>query len=282
MSRTGSLRPFVIALALLVSSLVVGATPAYASHHRYATIYWERVLSHPNPAEVQVKITIEIGARLSFPWGTPTTPTVGTVVTYGGVNFDKAAKVGASATLVTSMTFTPTVTAVDAANDTLYGTQTFTLTYPATSNPVKVTFANCCRLSTLLDGNNDANMPVAALIDITKGTRSPKSTSLPVINVTVGVQNDVLIPTVAFDNFTNRIRVATTTESGLPNTQPVAPSVFSIDSFTPGLLHFTPRVAGLYAVQLIITSYDASSSKAAPVSTATIRARVVLPTPGGP
>jgi len=258
MLRPGFPRPLVVAIALFISSFVVGASPAYATHHRYATIYWERVLSFVSATEVQVKVTIEVGARWSFPWSPSANPPVGSVLNYGPVTFDKAAKVNGAATAVTSMTFSPTVTSVDAGNDTLYATQTFTLTYPIASSPVRVVFTNCCRLSTLLDGNNDQNMQVAAVIDHTLGTRSPRSVSLPVISVMAGVQNDIVIPTVAFDNYTNRIRVATTTESALPVTQPAAPSVFSVDPSVPGLVHFTPRVAGFYAMQLIITSYDAN------------------------
>ena len=258
MSRTGFLRPLVIATALLIASFVVGATPAYASHHRYATIYWERVLTFVSATEVQVKVTIEVGARWSFPWNPVTNPPVGTVLQYDSVVFDHPVKFNSASTPVSAMTFTPTVTSVDAANDTLYASQTFTLTYPIASNPIKVTFSNCCRVSGLLDGNNDQSMAVTALIDYTQGTRSPRSVSLPVVHVASGVLNNVFIPTVAFDNYTNKIRVATASESLLVNPVPVAPSVFSIDPVTPGLLHFIPRATGLYGLQLIVTSYDAN------------------------
>ena len=49
--------------------------------------------------------------------------------------------------------------------------------------------------------------------DTTFGTKSPLSTSLPLLYVTAGVNEVIFLPTTAFDNFVNQFRFATVAES---------------------------------------------------------------------
>ena len=69
MTRTGLGRGPVAAVALLFCLFGFGVSNAYATHYRYANVYWERVLTHPVVGEYKYRVTIEGGYRWSFPWG---------------------------------------------------------------------------------------------------------------------------------------------------------------------------------------------------------------------
>src|SRR5262249_12348790 len=162
----------------------------------------------------------------------------------------------------------PVVTTIIQELDVAYVQQSFDIVFNVVSNPVTVTWDNCCRISTLLDGNNDQNWRLRTIISADPpNTKSPKSTSLPLVYATAGVDNQIFMPSVAFDNTVNRFRIAvgganaSTTESFLNTAVPLSATGQPALTLDPsGVIHFTPRTnsafPALYAFQMMIGSYD--------------------------
>jgi hypothetical protein len=156
----------------------------------------------------------------------------------------------------TGVVFNAKVTQVIPSLNTMYAKATLFLLFDPTATTVRVNWAGTARLSTLRDGNNDQNWRVQSLIDLRTTnpgiTKSPKSTSFPLIPVLTNALNTIAIPSVAFDNLINKYRLATSAESLLVT--PTPPSLSLNQS--AGTVTFTPPSNGLYAAQFIITSYD--------------------------
>jgi hypothetical protein len=263
-------------IGLLLLCLLLVANNASATHFRYGTFRWEKNLAHPNPAEFKVRVTYDVGARWSFPWGTvvstcppsPFVPTgstgtgncppVGATVNFGAVVFNKPVKVNTATTAtIASISMSPVVSSVISERDLFYGQFAFDLTFSTTSNPVQLDWTNCCRLSQILEGNNDQNWRMLTIIDAAPpNTKSPISTSLPLITVTTGQTNTLFFPSQSFDNTINKFRISTFAESQLPK---VVPTGFVLSTVTQGAATFVPPVSGLYAVQMMITSFDSNN-----------------------
>ena len=276
------LRPRAIAVALFAFLFTVNIHSAFATHFRYGTMFWEKNLSAGTATTDTYTVTADVSMRWSFPYGTsptnfclsapgwvPSTGSttvgqgscapLGTVVPLGSIVFNKAVVVNGSST--TAVTFNATIISVSPATDTMFARMTFTVVVTKATNPVLVSWQNNARISTLLEGNADQNYRLETILDHTKGTKSPRSVSLPTLNVTTVVVNEVFIPTVAFDNFSNKLSFATTAQSGLVRPVPGTSTAttaddMTIDLTTPTLVRWTPPISGLYAVQFRITSYD--------------------------
>lgn len=251
------LRQAAVLSALVMAVLGLCVKPAEATHFRYGHMYWERVPASDTATTATVRIVLETGWRRSFPW-TPFFPVVGDVLSpqAGGI---AVVGNGGYSTLIPA---TLTVTAIDAANDLMYTRTEATVAVPWSAFPLDVTWQSSSRLSTLLDGNNDGTFSLTTRIDVARSTRSPRSAALPMILLGVNQTNTIQIPSVAFDNRTNRFRYSSVTESSLvtatPSGMTLSPS---------GLVQFTPTRTGLYAVQFMIESVDANGvvASAAPL-----------------
>lgn len=321
MLRNRYARRAVLTLAFLISVLALGARPAYASHFRFGTMYWERDLTYFNPAnptEIKIRIYIEAGMRWGYPF--PVAPNASQLGPVGSTNpslacagavltpnqttaagscpplnafitptgssnaylaFNKAVRVvGANFWLpghapqdvpavvstqigVTGFPFYAKVTQIVPTADTAYVQSTIDIliqqSAATAASPLVVTWQDCCRLTQILD-NNVNNWRIETSINAANGiTRSPRSVSLPIIQVTSGVDNTIALPTTVFDNAVVGFRMPTTTESQLATAQPASPSTFSLNR-TTGVVTFKPRTTGLYAVQFKIGAYPAGSN----------------------
>jgi len=262
---------------LLVCALMLFAVSVHtaeATHFLGGKITWVRDFTHPNPTEAKVIITFEASWRASFGW-VPFPNIPGTVITdpLYQINLTTAQN------LNTALSMQQQVISYNAQDDWFLGRYTFAVIYPLTAFPLKVHHTQCCRASTLKEANNDQTWILDTLIDLSKGTRSPDSTLLPRITLQQNVLNQFQLPTVAYDGYTNRVALAPAGTafgaSGLITVRPVGsplctgscsvctnlPSspTFCAAALTvtnAGLVSWQPQVAGLYAVQFTITSYD--------------------------
>ncbi len=286
-----------VCACVAVCILIIGAGTASASHYRYQTISWERDLTYVSSTDYKVHVTFHGGWRWSFTYqgynlnscptsnftatgatGIGSCPPIGQSVTI--LNNIAVTKNGAAvnvrlnsptATPVSSFAYTPKVTEISQSLDLMYADYAFDLYIPIASNPVTITHEANARISTLLEGNNDQQWKFSSTIDVTKGTKSPKSVSLPVIYVTAGIQNTITLPTVAFDNYTNKFRFSTTAESDLVRQVPGTSTASTLDDMQlsdTGVITWTPtaNVVGPYAAQFTITSYDTSVSPPVPTN----------------
>jgi hypothetical protein len=155
-----------------------------------------------------------------------------------------------------SITADGRVTTVLPTLDTMYAYTEIEFKIAVSSLPLRVTYRQAARISTLRDSNNDQPWQLETRIDLSAAnagvTRSPQSTSFPLIPVNTGVPNTVSIPSVAFDNLINRYRIATPAESLLITAKPAN---LSLNAST-GIVNFTPPADGHYAVQFIVESFD--------------------------
>lgn len=141
--------------------------------------------------------------------------------------------------------------------DTFYARKQFYVIFNPATTTINVVWNGNARISQLLDANNDRLWRMSTFIDLRdpRVTRSPISTSTPIIPVFTNQQNVVMLPGTSFDNLATKFRLAATTESNLVNAFPAPPSEFSLNPNT-GQVTFRPRMNGFYAVQFIITAYD--------------------------
>jgi len=168
-----------------------------------------------------------------------------------------ALPMGATATLA----LTPVVTQVLPTQDTFYGRMTFYVLMDSTK-PLRVTWQNGNRISQLLDSNNDIPWRLQTTIDLTNPsvTKSPKTSMLAVSQVFANQNNVITLPSAMSDNLVAKWRLATTGESFLNFPSPAAPSVFTLDQNT-GVVNFTPRAVGPYAVQFILSGADPNTGQ---------------------
>src|SRR5690348_1057624 len=174
-----------ISLLLVAALALTGlfSNRAYATHFRYGTIQWSA-----NPAQPRA-VTFQMQSAWRWTYWYDSGghhPSVGETV-YTGYSF--AFGDGASVPVYL------TVTAVDAADDWMAATATLTHTY-AGDGPYTALFENCCRLSTLLDGNHDLDFILKSAVHLsaTSAEQSPTASSLPIIVIPAGVTSTFQIP----------------------------------------------------------------------------------------
>jgi hypothetical protein len=266
-------RSLLLTIVLAALATVTTARTAEATHFAYGTLYWQIDPTWPNPNEVKVLVTLEAAFRWSYPFPEGANPAVGTTVTPGELALDST---GAP----TGFFNVPLkVQIVNAAEDWFIGSGTLTFVLPKARAPFMVRFENCCRLSDLEEGNNDANFLLRTVIPVGPGfpLRSPRSTSLPRIFAQTNQPLSFLLPTLAYDGMTNQVALAPSTASGLPTPRPIGhpacntASCWTMCSLSPfvggicsvgltvspaGVVTWTPQVEGHYAIQFAITAYD--------------------------
>lgn len=265
------------ALALACAFVVLNAATASATHLMGGTIYWEKDLTFVSATQDRVIVTFEGSfQRDTFPW-TPTNPTTGQTITSP---IYQLSVIGNGFSQFVNLPLL--VVAHSVSGNWFTGRYTFALTLNKTVFPVELEFNVGDRDDVLRDGNANKFEIITSVVDLTKGTRSPRWTGVPRITVQQNTTFTVSVPSVAFDGFTNTYRFATATESalqtpipnGTPACQPgsggtvpfqcttIPPGVGGSMTLTPtGFMTWTPQLTGLYAVQVIITSVDSAQNK---------------------
>ncbi len=242
-SKQTSISSFSLFNKVLIALLFVASfsVESYATHDRGGSLTWQQAGGN------SIKFTLNTSWRRSY-YGTPV---VGSVITLNGnpnqFNF------GDGSPIVTNMQ--ATVTSINVAEDVLTATWTVTRTYSQPGN-YTASFLNCCRLSTLIDGNNDTNFKLETTVNVGLPYWNPATTSLPaVINLSLGQSAATFqVPAQGKDNQIVRFRPSTTAESGL--VKPV-PTGFNISS--SGVITFNTiglQAEDLFAVQIIMESVN--------------------------
>lgn len=225
-------------MLLLLSSFLIEAT-----HFRYGTINWEVTNVDPISGATTVEFTLTQAWRSDFSnWN----PQVGLPLngsTIGNIVFGDG----------TAQNLVLTVTSINQAENWFVGTTTFSHTY-AQNQDFLVQWSRCCRISTLLDGNNDDQARIETLVTLTQpGNNSPVANALPIYNVQTGKPNaQVQLSALDPDNDAISYSWSTTAQSGLD---------FPIPSISNGLtaggllsLNTTnASVGSQYAMQVMVT-----------------------------
>lgn len=152
---------------LLFSVFIFCSNEAEATHFRYGSITWERVVGNP----YQIRFKVSQAWRRSF-YGSPI---VGSTVTTSALN-----------TGITSVNINLVVTSVNVAEDWIYGEFTYVQTYPATTATYTASFANCCRISPpVLQNNGDGNFTVSTIVTVGNSNDAPVSSVPPFLSMPV-------------------------------------------------------------------------------------------------
>ena len=152
-----------------------------------------------------------------------------------------------------------TVSSVNGASDWFVGTQTIKHTYTVAKRYL-VYFQQCCRISSLMDGNNDRNARLEFSVDLTSGKPlySVAATGLPIIPFTQSVTTTVRIPTTPSDNKQAVTFSFTKTGDGNAGSNGAAgdsglytqkPSGLTMQS--DGTITWTPSTVGLFGIQVL-------------------------------
>ncbi len=215
---------------------------SYATHDRGGSLTWQQAGGNT------IKFTLNTSWRRSY---YSPLPVVGSTVALAGglatqFNFGDGTSVNA---------INATVTSIDAVEDVITTTWTVSHTYSLVRS-YTASFENCCRLSTLTDGNNDTNFRFETTVSVGPPYWNPAVSSLPpVVNLSVGQSAATFrVPAQAKDNQVVEFRASTTAESGL--VKPV-PTGFSITS--SGVVTFNTiglHSGDLYSVQIMMESVD--------------------------
>jgi hypothetical protein len=149
------------------------------------------------------------------------------------------------------LSIVPVVTAVDAVNDQIYTTWTGSYTYPATGN-YTAQYDLCCRISSLLDGNNDQNIRLQTIVNVGPPYNNPPVSAFPtIVFVSVGQAAATFnIPGSDPDGNTLTYRLSTNAESSLVTPAPVGLTLSSNGVVTMNTT--TRSINNRFAVQVMI------------------------------
>jgi len=209
-----------------------------ATHFRYGTVSWQIVSYTPTTRTVQFNITQSY--RWSFFGNIPvgaTTPSLGP--------FQFGDNTNANLSMV--------VTSINAAEDWFVGSRILTKTYNLTTD-VTAFFTNCCRISSLQQGNNDQNYRTETRVTLSNPTnRPPVGSTLPIFYVQTGlpaaqIQLNASDP----DNDPISFAISSSAQSGLVTTIPAI--VTSLSS--SGLLTINTNAIPInrqYAMQVMVS-----------------------------
>jgi len=247
------------ALAFLLLALVLGLlgclTPTTATHIAFGTVSWTKVTGYAN----RLSFNIEMALRTSFDYtsfNSKGDPYVGCI------NIPPIYYQGSYG--VCYAVYIP-YQQVYPADDWFSGRRTMVMDLPQTSagRAFTATISKCCRLSTLLEENQDKYFYIRSVVNTNQRTASPITTGMPREFFQLGKPVSFRIPAVSTLGNTMTYALATTEESALTIPVPCGQNVPShssrcdaarlrVDS-TTGAFTWTPNVAGLYAVQVRIT-----------------------------
>jgi len=210
-NQTGSIyrwMPFLLA----VLATWFAAPTAEATHFRYGHI------THVQRTDIgprTVEFTIDTGWRRSF-FGAPN---VGSNVSVGVFNFGD----GSSATVVA------TVNSLSVAEDWIITRATLVKTY-ASASVFTAFFQGAARISTL-QNSADTAYRVETIVNLTLSNASPRTTLVPIVNMTRNAVNTLVLPATDANGDTLSYRLATFAESQI-TTQPGPPNGGSTSALT--------------------------------------------------
>lgn len=170
---------FLLSLAFLLTGFF-----AQATHYRYGTISWERVLGGGGGNACVVEVTVKQAWRASA-WfgGAPTlgvsTASTGSLLLYG-YNNGLTSFHGSNSIVLTA-------TSYDAADDWFFGEFTTTVTLPNCTDSFAFYYDGCCRISSLVNNNDDDYSAISIVTPYTSGNDAPVSSQVPIVNVPAGV-----------------------------------------------------------------------------------------------
>jgi hypothetical protein len=232
--RSGMLWGLLALLALLGSG-----TSANATHFRGGTLTWQQAGGR----------TIQFTLNTSWRRG------------YFITNFGASTNVGTTVNLGSPLTFgdggstgtiIATVTSSDAAADVVTTTYTVSRTYAANGN-YNATFTGCCRLSNLLQNNNDQTYTLISTVNVggPPFNNPPVSALPPFVNIPINSTNNLFtIPATDPDGDPVTFRLSTSAESGLVTPLPTG---FTLNSNGTFSMNTTGRTNGqLFTVQIMM------------------------------
>jgi len=242
----------VVGILCLVFLLFVAASRiASATHFIGGTQHWVNDLAYNDPNNIKVRVTFEGGYRWSYPWPGGANPPVGTTIvdpvstlTVDGLGYHVQP-------IVTLL-----VIGVVPGEDELYASGFVDLIVPRSAFPVSVQYSGCCRVSQLVEGNNDQPYVLKMVVDPTMGTRSPRSLALPRMSLVYGLTSTFPLPSASFDNLVNTFSFAPSIDSGL--IRPIPGNLFGypMQLTAAGMVTWRPQLSGRFGAQFRITSVD--------------------------
>ena len=247
-------RPATILLFAFVSVLGA-ASDAMATHFRYGTITW----TTPNPAQPNV-IQVRFDAAWRRSYFSPL-PNIGSIVSLDGSTVGQLEVLNLAMTglVLAPVDVDGTVTSVNALEDWITTSWTRTITLPAGTTDVVLRFRGCCRISTLLNGNNDRDYSVTSRVTVRNPVnRPPTSASLPVITVPVNQFVNFTVPAFDPDGDPMTFSLSPAQESGLFTVAPQGSPALTVNA--AGIVNWRPVQLGLYAVQFKITDVKGAST----------------------
>lgn len=225
---------------LLIIPILFICISASATHFRYASVNWQITSSTPTTRTVQFTHTQSWRKSAFF-------STSGTAIGQTFVN--DYFYFGDGNLVILNLT----VTSENNTEDWMVGTATVTYTYNTTTD-VTAYVSGCCRISSLLEGQNDDNYRVNTFVTLSDpNNSSPVTNTPPILYVQTGlpaatVQLNATDP----ENDPLNYVLATTAQSGL---SPAVPSVVN-GLISTGLLSVNTSgkpIGSKYAVQVIVS-----------------------------
>jgi hypothetical protein len=221
-------------LVFLVVGMLSLTFDAGATHFRYGNISWT----------VGTNDTIIFQVSQSWRRTFFGAPTVGNFINTGTFNFGDGG----------SQSLDIEVTSVNVTDDWFNGIATLKHKY-VNNGTYTANWQLCCRISSLLNGNNDQNAINQSVVQVGNGNNSPISAVPPFINFNQNSLTNYQLPGFDPDNHTFTYSITPTAGSGLPTTFP--PGLTLSPS---GLISWTPTVNGLYAINITITDQLGATS----------------------
>jgi hypothetical protein len=239
----------VVLLALVVAGLGASATNAFATHFRYGTITW----TTPNPAQPNV-IQVRFDSAWRRSYFSPA-PLQGQVIPASmmALTLDILNAAGTTS-VAASIPISPTVTAVNAAEDWMSTSWTQTVVLPGgVGSDFVLQIQQCCRVSTIIDANHDVNFRVLSKVTVRSPiNRPPTSASLPIISVVRFLPVNFVVPAFDPDGDALFYELTPLVESGMVVQAPAGSPQLTIHP-TTGRVSWTPTSVGLYSVQFKVT-----------------------------
>ncbi|REK51821.1 MAG: hypothetical protein DWQ48_00160 [Bacteroidetes bacterium] len=225
---------FIYGFILFYFFLFSSMTELHATHFRGGNLNWQQAGGN------SITFTINTTWRYGFSWSTRA---IGGTNNIGNITFGDA----------TSASVIATVNAVDIANDIIFMTWTFTKTYAAPGNYNVSALNSCCRISTLLDNNNDKDYRLQTTVNVggPPFNNAPVSTLPRIVNLPINaIAATFTVPATDPDNDPLTFRLATTTESGMPT---ISPAGFSLTSAGVATMNTVGRSIGqLFSMQIMV------------------------------
>jgi hypothetical protein len=230
-----------LALVLAFGFVAFPAADAHATHFRYGTIRW--FAAHDaQPRHITIQMDSAWRRDAFIP-----APAVNGTVNLNVLNSATFGVYNASGALIQNLPMTATVTTVNAAENWFIATSSVTVDLLPPVTAFRITFNDCCRLSTLRD-NNAVPFTLTANGSVTTSVnRSPVSGILPIVTLRLNAPNTFTIPANDPDGDPVTFFFPTV---GLAGSGLNVPRPTTLNMTSAGVVTWQPSVAGLYAMQV--------------------------------